>query len=86
MCGSVGVSADGIWRRRAGCWVGVLRVWLKIHRYFALCTPVLWIRNDFSPDPDPTFQVVLDPNPDPDPDLKPDSDPDNLQILRFSNF
>ncbi len=24
---------------------------------------VLWIRNDLSPDPDPTFQVVLNPDP-----------------------
>ncbi len=26
---------------------------------------VLWIRNDFFPDPDPTFQLVSDPDPDP---------------------
>ncbi len=28
---------------------------LKMHGYFAKCTPVLWVRNDFSRDPDPTF-------------------------------
>jgi len=69
----------------------VLRVWVKIHGCIALCTPVLWVRNDFSRDPDPTFQVVLDLNPDPVPDLDPEPDPDpdlavsgqldNLQIL-----
>ncbi len=87
MCGSVGVSADGSWRRRAECWVGVILVWVKIHGYIALCTPVLWVRNDFSPDPDPTFQVVLDPNPDPDPDpdLTASGQLGNLQILCVNN-
>ncbi len=45
------------------------------------------VRNDFSPDPDPTFQVIPDPNPDPDPDpdLTVSGQLDNLQILCVNN-
>ncbi len=55
--------------------------------YIALCTPVLWVRNDFSRDPDPTFQVIPDPNadPDPDPDLTVSGQLDILQILCVNN-
>jgi hypothetical protein len=33
----------------------------------APCTAMLWIRNYFSPDPDPdpTFQVISEPDPNP---------------------
>jgi hypothetical protein len=47
----------------AGSWssfVGVLLIFLLYS--FLVPVTVLWVRNDFFPDPEPTFQLVPDPD------------------------